>query len=289
MSRNKGGNRDPKGYYSLLGVPTDASPADIKKAYKSLAVKWHPDKNPQNPEAATEKFKQVAEAYEILGDEEKRREYDLNGNFSESFSRSSSGGQNRFHDHDEAIRRAHEMFNAFFSSSSFGAFFDDDPFMNARPGGNNRNSNNTNSRSSRQYNDPFDSDFHSINRRNPFGSSFFSDPFSNDPFFSNSGISRMGTDGGGMSSSFSSSFSSSSFSSSGGGGTSRSESTTTTVTPDGRRVTRREITIVHPDGRRETTVNEDIGEATSNNRIGGYSSSNSLSRSSGKPSGGFFF
>ncbi|MSP90416.1 MAG: J domain-containing protein [Myxococcales bacterium] len=72
-------------YYTLLGVPHDASPDVIKKAYRKLAAKHHPDKNPGNQEAE-EKFKQVAEAYAVLSDVEKRKKYDTFG--AEQFSRS---------------------------------------------------------------------------------------------------------------------------------------------------------------------------------------------------------
>ncbi len=62
-------------FYDILGVATDASSEQIKKAYRRLAVKYHPDKNP-NDATAEEKFKECAEAYSVLSDPEKRREYD---------------------------------------------------------------------------------------------------------------------------------------------------------------------------------------------------------------------
>ena len=65
-------------YYEILGVEPDASVADIKKAYLKLALKWHPDKNIDNIEEATEKFKEIGEAYAMLSDEEQRKWYDKN-------------------------------------------------------------------------------------------------------------------------------------------------------------------------------------------------------------------
>jgi molecular chaperone DnaJ len=64
-----------KDYYAALGVPKDASAADIKKAYRKLARDLHPDKNPDN-KAAEDKFKAVSEAYDVLSDDSKRKEYD---------------------------------------------------------------------------------------------------------------------------------------------------------------------------------------------------------------------
>ena len=55
-------------YYEILGLQKGASEVDIKKAYKKLAVKWHPDKNPDSREQAVEKFREISEAYENLSD-----------------------------------------------------------------------------------------------------------------------------------------------------------------------------------------------------------------------------
>lgn len=66
---------DFKDYYKILGVDRKASADEIKKAYRKLAVKYHPDKNP-NDKKAEEKFKEMNEAYEVLGNVEKRKKYD---------------------------------------------------------------------------------------------------------------------------------------------------------------------------------------------------------------------
>jgi DnaJ-class molecular chaperone len=68
-----------KDYYAILGVPKSAAEKDIKSAYRKLARKWHPDANPSNQREAEEKFKDIQEAYEVLGDPEKRRKYDVLG------------------------------------------------------------------------------------------------------------------------------------------------------------------------------------------------------------------
>ncbi len=66
-------------YYELLGVDRDASPERIKKAYRKLALKWHPDQNTNDPDAAEIRFKQISEAYEVLSDPEKRKKFDRFG------------------------------------------------------------------------------------------------------------------------------------------------------------------------------------------------------------------
>ncbi len=68
-----------KDYYAILGVPKNAAEKDIKSAYRKLARKWHPDANPDNAHQAEEKFKDISEAYEVLGDAEKRKKYDVLG------------------------------------------------------------------------------------------------------------------------------------------------------------------------------------------------------------------
>lgn len=66
-------------YYKILGVDRNAKDDDLKKAYRKLAMKWHPDKNPNNKKDAETKFKQISEAYEVLSDPQKRAVYDQYG------------------------------------------------------------------------------------------------------------------------------------------------------------------------------------------------------------------
>ena len=80
-------------YYEILGVSKTATADEIKKAYRTLAFKYHPDRN-QGDEAAEEKFKQISAAYDVLGDEAKRRQYDL-GYTSDSYSYNSSNAGNQ--------------------------------------------------------------------------------------------------------------------------------------------------------------------------------------------------
>ena len=68
----------PRDYYAVLGVDREASQQEVKSAYRKLAVRFHPDRNPGDT-AAEEKFKQAAEAYAILSDTEKRARYDRFG------------------------------------------------------------------------------------------------------------------------------------------------------------------------------------------------------------------
>lgn len=63
-------------YYELLGIPNNAVKSEIKRAYRKLALKWHPDKNPANSIEANQRFKEICEAYQILFDDRRRRIYD---------------------------------------------------------------------------------------------------------------------------------------------------------------------------------------------------------------------
>lgn len=74
-------------YYEVLDVPRDASEREIKKAYKKLALKWHPDKNPSNVDEARAMFSKISEAYEVLSDPPKRRHFDRFGTVGQGESR----------------------------------------------------------------------------------------------------------------------------------------------------------------------------------------------------------
>ncbi|MCS6790276.1 MAG: J domain-containing protein [Bacteroidia bacterium] len=94
-----------KDYYSILGVSRDADIETIKRAYRRLALEYHPDRNPGNKEAE-EKFKEISEAYEVLSDPDKRRRYDLFGD-----SRVSDGFNRQA---DPFARMVEEVFESFF-------------------------------------------------------------------------------------------------------------------------------------------------------------------------------
>ncbi|XP_060771608.1 dnaJ homolog subfamily B member 6b isoform X1 [Neoarius graeffei] len=116
-------------YYQILGIRKDASPDDIKKAYRKLALKWHPDKNPDNKEEAERRFKEISEAYEVLSDENKRNLYDRYGKDALS-----GGGRRGGHYDDHfggvfTFRNPEDVFREFFGGRDpFADFFRDDPF-----------------------------------------------------------------------------------------------------------------------------------------------------------------
>ncbi len=103
-------------YYEVLGVGKTASAEDIKKAYRKLAIKYHPDKNPDNPEAE-EKFKEAAEAYEVLSNPEKKQRYDQYGHAGMG---GGFGGQGGGMNMDDIFSNFGDIFG---EDSPFGSFF----------------------------------------------------------------------------------------------------------------------------------------------------------------------
>jgi curved DNA-binding protein len=121
-------------YYKILGVDQKASADEIKKAYRKLAVKFHPDKNPNNKQAE-EKFKEINEAYEVLGNADKRKKYDelgenwnqyqqqggKEGNFDWSKWQNGGGRQRRYSTSGDDMFGNGEDFSDFFSNIFGGA------------------------------------------------------------------------------------------------------------------------------------------------------------------------
>ncbi len=90
-------------YYQVLGIDKKSSADEIKKVYRKLALKWHPDKNPNN-KAAEEKFKKISEAYAVLSDEKKRQQYDQFGSADQYRQQYSQEDIFRDFDLDEILR-----------------------------------------------------------------------------------------------------------------------------------------------------------------------------------------
>lgn len=234
-------------YYEVLGVPKDASDNDIKKAYRKLALKWHPDKNPDNKEEAENRFKEIGEAYAVLSDKDKRKRYDKYG-----FEDQHSGPQDFDFSHfDFGFRDAEDIFRHFFGGHDpFAGFMDEDEdffsfgFSSGGQNGRRRKSRDRkyDKRGGRDRTDPFDSIFSSFERG--FGG----------------GFGGFGGFGGGFS--MMSDFND--FGNFGSGGASTSVQTTI-ITRNGQTVKKTTTTITKPDGTRETRIQEEIQD----NRRGG--------------------
>ena len=218
-------------YYDVLGVEPRATQAEIKKAYRKLALKWHPDKCQRTDAAGI--FQEIGEAFSVLGDSDKRRDYDLGGVGSgemphrggdNSSTRSRNREQGRgmpmgaFSGHD-----AFAMFESFFADFNSDPFFNSDLSFGRPPG--------ASARQTQQNIDPF----------SMMGSGM---GFDGDPFFDQNF--------GGMSSCTSSSFSSSTTSGMGG----MSTKTYTTIDAQGNRKTVTEKTSLDPSGQRRTEKQE---------------------------------
>jgi len=112
---NKNNMSKKRDYYEVLGVSKNADDAEIKKAYRKLALKYHPDKNPGDA-AAEEKFKEAAEAYEVLSNQEKRAQYDRFGHAGMGQGGFGGGGMNM----DDIFSQFGDIFGSAFGGGSFG-------------------------------------------------------------------------------------------------------------------------------------------------------------------------
>lgn len=112
-------------YYTVLGIPKAASESEIKKAYRKMALRWHPDKNIGNNQAEAErKFKEISEAYEVLSDPDKKAYYDRYGK-----EKSGAGGAGNFNADRTSFsyRDPFDVFRDFFGGRDpFKDFFDKD-------------------------------------------------------------------------------------------------------------------------------------------------------------------
>ncbi len=129
-------------YYQTLGVGKTATAEELKKAYRKLAIQYHPDKNPGNKEAE-EKFKEVSIAYEVLSDPEKRKQYDQFGHdaYTNSARAAGGGGASDF-------RHAQDIFSQFFGGGGGGQGFSFEDLFGGGGGGGGRRQ--------RNYNGPID-------------------------------------------------------------------------------------------------------------------------------------
>lgn len=118
-------------YYQILDIQRNASDGEIKKAYRKLALKWHPDKNPNNLDEANKRFRELSEAYEVLSDEKKRHIYDQYGKeglMNDRGQRSYRSSRHQHHDDFEGFdimggfpfvfRPPEEVFREFFGGNS---------------------------------------------------------------------------------------------------------------------------------------------------------------------------
>lgn len=246
--------------YEVLGVSKDASENDIKKAYRKLALKHHPDKQSteEGRRQASEIFAKISNAYEILSDPQQRREYDNRGRFQNNFH--NTGGRSasahdaffsgmdqhfRFHDPFEVFNRVfREEFgqrSGMRTNNSSMPSFGGDPFRSFMGGS--------------MFDDPF---FGGGQRQQQSNSFFGGAGFGGDPFAMMQ-QSMMGGGNPGNNMSFSMSSSSTSFPGMGGGGVSTSTSTTTRIV-NGQRQTVRETVIRKADGTVERHVETEGGD-----------------------------
>lgn len=254
-----------KDYYAVLEIPKTATEDQIKKAYRKLALKWHPDKNPDKVSEAEEKFKEIGEAFAVLSDPNKRTIYDKYGfeGLEGRSGPSSSGFQSNF-DFPRGFgdfsgfghfgfSDAENIFRQFFGGRDpFADFFDDDDMFH---GFGRREERKRDNRVSKKNRDPFGGFF------NMGGFGFDDDDDDEDDFFGDPfGRSSLKGNGGNNVKTFTRSATYGSSSGGGGGGVSKSVQTVTEVR-NGKKITKTVTTVKYPDGRVERK--EEIFEGSS--------------------------
>ena len=237
-SNNNTEMSEKKDYYETLELQKGASEADIKKAYRKLALKWHPDKNPDKKEEAERHFKEIAEAYAVLSDPKKRQQYDQFGFQAEApgmpdmgdFARADPGFGNFGRFQHFGNIDAQRIFEEFFRGGDpFQSFADDDDFFGGGGGLFGRHGKEEQKKGSGSHVD-----------RGGFG--IFRDPFFGaDLFADDFGMGNAG---------FSSHFSS--------GGAGSFSTKTTTVIKNGKAVTKTEKMTIDADGNQTVEVVEEI-------------------------------
>ncbi|KAG7402244.1 hypothetical protein PHYBOEH_003503 [Phytophthora boehmeriae] len=245
-------------YFVVLGLAHSATEADVKRAYRKLAVQWHPDKNRSNPRAE-EFFKRISEAYAVLSDPEKRRKYEKYGKEGPN-----QGGQPRESEFRDpfgfagrtsfSTQHARDIFDAFFNGvDPFEAFFG-------------------------STNTPHHRSTQRRSRRDVFNDDWGQSPFE-DMGFGSMGMRGFGTMGGmSMMDSFFSDGFGGGFGDTGSGGfsTSMSSSSSTFTDHNGHVVTQKTTTTTDTNGRSETVTEEfrdgklvNSTSSSSNNRLAG--------------------
>lgn len=233
-----------KCYYVVLGIIKPASEDEIRKAYKKMALKWHPDKNPDNATVAEEMFKEIGEAYTVLSDKDKKEVYDRYGHEGLTpgqertpggrFQPGRFGGFGGF-----SFTSANDIFNNLFKSGFFG---DDDDFFSGHFKTSSKNSKGGNKK------DPMASPFGAFGKFGSFDHFGFDDHaddvFSHNSMFKN--LDKM--DAGGF------------------GSMGRTKSTSTVIKGDKRVITEKTTTITS-DGTKTVEIKESISDMNGKNLI----------------------
>lgn len=222
-------------YYEVLAIVKPSNEDEIRKSYKKLALKWHPDKNPDSAKEAEEVFKEIGEAYAVLSDKEKKGAYDRFGFDGLTTGGQTPGGNRRpgpFQDFSGGFSysRADDIFKNLFKTG----FFDDDDFFTKHFSPESKPS---------KRGTPNASPFGGFGRFGKFDSFGFDDP-REDPFSSGSVFREFGMNGG-----------------NGFASPSSKSTSTSTVIKDGKKVTVSKVTTVGPDGVKKTEIKETVSDA----------------------------